>query len=152
MFSSVEIIVVTTLEHNEQLSRFLREYIPIDDKIKIELIPIPSDNITGSADYIRAISNKIHGDFIVVADDVVSEVNLAQLTRLHRLKAADVTAMLTPYQHEDEVAEKGDKKGKSEKKARDMDEEDKEYIGRVHTVQYWDSCHACVNTYTYTGV
>ena len=98
----IEILVVSADEHHEKLTRFLLDYVPIQDKIKIELVTIATDNISGSADYLRAISNKIHDDFIVITGDMVTEVNLARLTILHRLKASDLAILLTPYQGDDD--------------------------------------------------
>ena len=124
--------MVAAKEHYEILSRFLSDYIPIDDKILIDLVTIPNDEINGSADYVRAVSHKITSDFIVVNGDMISEVSIAELTRLHRLRNADMVVLLTPFQNVDNT---GDEKKsiknpsiKVEKKVK-IDEEDQEYIG-----------------------
>ena len=109
MLYIIDILVVSADEHLDKLSRFLLDYVPINDKVKIELVTLPSENITGSADYLRAISNKIHSDFIVVSSDMVTEVNFAAITQVHRLKATDLTVLLTPYQGDDDSS--GDSKG-----------------------------------------
>ena len=107
---ALEILVVAVNEHHEQLSQFLNSYYSLDDKAKIELVCISAENITGSADYIRAVSNRIRGDFVVVGSDMVTEMNLAHMVRMHRLKASDLVVCVTPFQSED--ADTGDKDSK----------------------------------------
>jgi NDP-sugar pyrophosphorylase family protein len=127
---ALEILVVAPNEQREQLSQFLNSYIPVDDKANIELVGIPSDSITGSADYVRAVSNKIRGDFIVVGSDMVTDINLAQMVRVHRLKSSDIVVCLTPFQFDDADAGDKDAKKSSEKvKKAKIDEEDQEYHG-----------------------
>lgn len=127
---AMDILVVTPNEFKEQLSQFLNGYLPEDEKLKIELVGIASESITGSADYVRAVSSKIRGDFIVIGSDMVTEMNLAEMIRVHRLKASDVVVCLTPFQSDDADAGDKDSKKSSEKvKKAKIDEEDQEYHG-----------------------
>lgn len=126
--------MVAAKEHHEILSRFLFDYVAIDDKIKIDLVTIPNDDINGSADYVRAVSHKITQDFIVVNGDMISEVSIAELTRLYRLKNADMMVLLTPFQSveggdEKKPSKSGPKSAAAGEKKVKIDEEDQEYIG-----------------------
>jgi hypothetical protein len=70
--------------------------------------------MTGSADGLRAVSERITGDFICIISDVISQYPLGELAYLHRMQTSDLTMMFT-------VASK-DKKENS-------DPVDQEYIG-----------------------
>lgn len=73
---------------------------------------IVAEDMSGSADGLRAISERIRGDFFCLGADFISQVSLADMVTLHRTSSSDFTMMLcTPP------------------KDSPMDELDMEYIG-----------------------
>ena len=48
----------------------------------------------GSADALRTLAPKLHTDFVLIAGDVITDVDFARLADLHRLHGAAVTALL----------------------------------------------------------
>ena len=79
--------------------------------------------MVGSADGLRAVSDRITGDFILYSTDLLTDFNFGHLTALHRLRTSDVTMLLSTSPLEDV-----DKKGSAGKRMK-IDEEDQEYIG-----------------------
>lgn len=51
--------------------------------------------MTGSADGLRAISDRIRGDFICLSSDFICQFSLGDIVNLHRLKTSDLTMMFT---------------------------------------------------------
>lgn len=49
----------------------------------------------GSADYLRAVSDRIRGDFICLHTDFISHYNLGTLATMHKLSCSDITMLLT---------------------------------------------------------
>ena len=88
--------------------------------MRIDLVWV--DELIGSADGLRAVSDRIRGDFICLGSDLVSQFSFGEIAQLHRLRAADVTMLLCSA-----TVEESEKKG-CIKKLR-IDEEDQEYIG-----------------------
>ncbi len=73
---------------------------------------VVADEMNGTADGLRAVSDRIRGDFFCLTADFISQVSLADLVTLHRSSSSDFTMMLcTPP------------------KDSPMDELDMEYIG-----------------------
>ena len=105
----------------------------------IEIIPVP--DMLGSADALRAVADRIRGDFIVVNSDLISQINLGVLINTHRLKTSDVTMMLSSVSIEEtmEMNKKvkggsssgsgGGKTASAAVKPTKIEEEDQEYIG-----------------------
>ena len=114
----LEIYIVAPIDYSSQLTQFLQSYIT-EVGVSIELVTVAKMN--GSADCLRAVSDRIRGDFIVVSGDIITDFSLGSLVHLHRLKTADVTVALCSAAH-DESDRKGGVK-------RVIDEEDQEYIG-----------------------
>lgn len=73
-----------------QLSQFLLSH--LDDEILIELIQV--NELFGTADAVRAVHDRIRGDFIVINSDTFSQINVAELVYTHRLQSSDVTMLL----------------------------------------------------------
>jgi hypothetical protein len=86
----IEIFVVTPKEYSSQLSQFLLPY--LDDEVHIELIQV--NELFGSADAVRAVHDRIRGDFIIYNSDTLSQINLTELVQTHRLQSSDVTMLL----------------------------------------------------------
>lgn len=87
---SLEIFIVTPKEYYPQLSQFLLSH--IDDEVLIELIQV--NELYGSADAVRAVHDRIRGDFIFVNSDTLSQINISELVYTHRLQSSDVTMLL----------------------------------------------------------
>jgi NDP-sugar pyrophosphorylase family protein len=98
-----EIYVVTPTEYQAQLSQFVVQYA---SELLIEIVPVTE--MIGSADAIRAVSDRIRGDFIVFNSDTLSQINLGELVHAHRLQCSDVTMLLSAV-----PLEESDKKGAS---------------------------------------
>jgi NDP-sugar pyrophosphorylase family protein len=60
--------------------------------MNIDLIIAPE--MSGSADALRAVSDRIRGDFFCLGADFISQVTLADLVTLHRSSTSDFTMML----------------------------------------------------------
>jgi GTP:adenosylcobinamide-phosphate guanylyltransferase len=89
----VETFIVTTEEFSTSLKQYCEEYPRDGDNMKVELISLPE--IIGTADGLRAVADRIRGDFIVLSCDVISQFSLIDLCNLHRLSSSDMTIMLT---------------------------------------------------------
>ena len=111
--------MVAPSEYRTQLLQFLSEH-SLSEKTRIDFIFV--EDMIGSADALRAASDRIRGDFICLISDMLCQYPLTELTSLHRVRAADITMLLAsaPF---DEAEKKG-----APKKMR-LDEEDQEYIG-----------------------
>lgn len=103
-----EVYIVAPKEYEVKLSHFLGEYVRAS--MSIDLVVV--EEMSGSADGLRAVSDRIRGDFFCLGSDFVSQYCLGELTNMHRLCSSDLTMMLT-------VASGEVKK----------DEVDEEYIG-----------------------
>eukprot|EP01038_Epipyxis_sp_PR26KG_P017546 gene17546-24348_t len=107
----IETFIVAPSEYGQQLSKFISE--TVRGPMLVELILVPE--MMGSADALRAVSERIRGDFICISSDVISQFPLGELAYIHRLNTSDVTIMLS-------VASK-------DKKDKDLIEQvDQEYI------------------------
>eukprot|EP00596_Hydrurales_sp_CCMP1899_P006853 CAMPEP_0119040746 /NCGR_PEP_ID=MMETSP1177-20130426/10741_1 /TAXON_ID=2985 /ORGANISM="Ochromonas sp, Strain CCMP1899" /LENGTH=392 /DNA_ID=CAMNT_0007006067 /DNA_START=122 /DNA_END=1299 /DNA_ORIENTATION=- len=115
----LEIYIAAPREYQTQLSQFLSEY-GNSDTASVEFVWV--DHMNGSADGLRAVYDRIRGDFICMGSDMLSQYSLKDLSDLHRSRASDVTMLLVSA-----PTEEAEKKG-APKKVR-IDEEDQEYIG-----------------------
>lgn len=61
--------------------------------MQIDLIVV--DDMSGSAHALRAVSDRIRGDFFVLSADFISSRPLGEMATLHRLNSADCTIMFT---------------------------------------------------------
>lgn len=103
-----EVHIVAPKEYEVKLSHFLADYVRAT--MSIDLVVV--DEMSGSADGLRAVSDRIRGDFFCLGSDFVSQFCIGELTNMHRLCSSDLTMMLTVVN--------------SEVKKDEMDEE---YIG-----------------------
>eukprot|EP00605_Chrysophyceae_sp_TOSAG23-4_P000762 GSChrysophyteH1.ASY1.ANO1.851.1 assembled CDS len=115
-----EVYIVAPSDYQPSLSAFLHsDHMIHHGSMTVELVVV--DNMTGSVDGLRAIAERLRGDFVTISADSFCKVPLGPLVAKHNLKSADVTMLLTsaPY-------DEADKKGGS-KKAR-LDSDDREII------------------------
>ena len=114
-----EIYIVAPREYQTRLTQFLSEYGP-SDSASVEFIWV--DEMIGSADGLRAVSERIRGDFVCMGSDVLCQFPLGELAQWHRLRASDVSMILASA-----PVEESEKKGGPPKTR--IDEEDQEFIG-----------------------
>jgi NDP-sugar pyrophosphorylase family protein len=115
----MEVYIVAPAEYQIHLSQFLSEYMREALEI-IDLVTV--EDMMGSADGLRAVSERIRGDFIFMAADVFIKGGLGELTSMHQLKGGDVTMLLAPA-----AAEEPDPKKGGRRKLK-IEEEDQEFI------------------------
>lgn len=113
----MEVYIVGPSEYQTPLSQFLSEY--MRESMTIDFVTV--ENMTGSCDGLRAVSDRLRGDFIFMSSDVFIKGGIGELTSMHRLKGGDVTMLLAPA-----PVEESDKKG-GRKKLK-IEEEDQEFI------------------------
>lgn len=118
-YKAAEIFIVVSEEHVAVVSAFLATYNREDIDTNLELISV--SRMMGSADGLRAVNDRIRGDFIVITSDVVTDCSIGALVNLHRLRTSDVTIAVA-----NSMEEEPDRKGGSKKF---IDEEDQEYVG-----------------------
>lgn len=82
---------MTPREFYSQLSQELLSYLE-DDNVLIEIIQV--NELFGTADAVRAVHDRIRGDFIVYNSDTLSQIHLIELVQTHRLQSSDVTMLL----------------------------------------------------------
>mmetsp|Transcript_11886 Transcript_11886/g.17969 ORF Transcript_11886/g.17969 Transcript_11886/m.17969 type:complete len:485 (-) Transcript_11886:169-1623(-) len=116
MSGATDIFIVTPEYFHQPLSQFISEF---SDELQVEIVAVAE--MLGSADAIRAVADKIRGDFIVFNSDTISEINLGELTSMHRLKSADVTMLLATVPIEEHDKKSGPQSLK-------VEQEDQEYI------------------------
>lgn len=74
--------------------------------MSIDLVIV--DEMSGSADGLRAVSDRIRGDFFCLGSDFISQYCIGELASMHRISTSDLTMMLTmasPDVKKDEVDE-----------------------------------------------
>ena len=115
-----EVIIVTPREYRQQMDSYISSLTELD--LKIDLVYM--DRMVNSADGLRSVSDRITGDFIIMSTNFIAvNVSLGTLTELHRVKAADLTLMLSTDSTKDM-----DKRFYHEKTHYVKHEEDKETI------------------------
>uniref|UniRef100_A0A7S2RQA8 Translation initiation factor eIF2B subunit gamma n=1 Tax=Mucochytrium quahogii TaxID=96639 RepID=A0A7S2RQA8_9STRA len=95
----VEVIVVCEKSESEEIGRVLQNY---SGKICVDLFEVEEveeGEYQGTADVLRALRDRIEGDFFVLTGDVVTTESLHNLADVHRLHDASVTMLLK--QHKD---------------------------------------------------
>ena len=100
----IEVFIVAPKEYEVKLSHFLGEY--VRNTMNIDLVAI--EEIYGSADCLRAVRDRIRGDFFCLHSDFISQYCLGDMATMHRLSTSDLTMMLTTNSNEvkrDEVDE-----------------------------------------------
>lgn len=115
---ALDVYIVCPNEYASKISQFLAEN--SRESMKVDVVGV--EEMLGSADALRAVHDRITGDFIVLGSDVISDVALGRLVNLHRLQTADITMLLSAA-----IAEEPEKKGAPKKIH--IEEEDQEYIG-----------------------
>ena len=114
-----EMIIVAPREYRQQLDLFILSLTEVN--LKVDLVYV--DDMADSADGLRAISDRITSDFIILSTDFMTDLNLGRLTEMHRVKAADLTTLLSIGLIDDT-----DKKQDDERKRFIINGEDEEII------------------------
>lgn len=114
-----EVFIVTPPEYHERLARFLSTYVRVDQSMIIELVT--AQRMHGSADALRAVHERIRGDFIVIQSDLITDVSLGALVNMHRRRTSDITLAVASPGYEE-----ADRKGVVKQI---IDDEDQEYVG-----------------------
>lgn len=113
-----EVFLVAPEEYCPRLNAFLQRF--GSDLIAVDLVSVA--DMAGSADALRAVSDRVRADVVVLSTELLSQVRLQDLTDTHLQRRADVTVLLaSPPLEEGE-------KGKGPRLAR-IDEEDGEFLG-----------------------
>ncbi len=86
------------------------------------MVSVSEEEYQGTCDALRAVAQRIRGDFIFVGSDAFCQFNIGDLVQFHRLQASDVTMTLVGAP----IAEP-EKKGASPKLQ--IEEDDQEIIG-----------------------
>lgn len=121
--SATQVLVVTPHDYLAALSKAIGNYGSEkgpDSTLSIDIVV--ADEMMGSADGLRAVADRIRGDFICMCADVISQFSLGELVRRHKIHASDITMILAAL-----PSEEPDKKG-GVKKVK-VDEEDLEFNG-----------------------
>jgi hypothetical protein len=113
------VFIVTPPEYHERLAKFLSTYIRVDQHMVIELVT--AQRMHGSADALRAVHERIRGDFIVIQSDLITDVSLGALVNMHRRCTSDITLAVASPGYEE-----SDRKGVVKCI---IDDEDREYVG-----------------------
>lgn len=87
-----EIYIVAPVEYKDQLTLFLSLAMTSNGST-VKLICV--EEMLGSAEGLRAVSEYIRGDFICVHSDIISQYPLGELTRLHKFSNCDLTLLLS---------------------------------------------------------
>eukprot|EP01031_Cornospumella_fuschlensis_P022957 gene22957-27937_t len=85
-----ETYIVVPSDYKTAFERFLSDY--LRDNMSIDLVV--AEDMTGGCDGIRAVSERLRGDVIVLHADLICQFSLAALVTLHRTSMADITMML----------------------------------------------------------
>ena len=85
-----QVLVVTEERWLTRLSTYVSE--TYKGRLQIEVTVVPEG--AGSADALRTLAPKLHTDFVLIAGDVITDLDFARLADLHRLQGAAVTALL----------------------------------------------------------
>ena len=94
-----EVFISAPAEYETQLNACIDDYRrdhtenEVISSMSIELVYV--EEMMGSADGLRAVRERIRGDFIVLASDVITQFPLGDLTNLHKLSTSDLSLMLT---------------------------------------------------------
>ena len=116
---AIDVLIAAPKEYEEQIVTFLKNDYQIS-KLSVQVVPV--DDMIGSVDGLRALADKVRGDFICLGSDVLSQVSLGELVKVYRTLNSDVAMILSAV-----APDEPDKKG-GPKKIK-IDEEDQEYIG-----------------------
>jgi NDP-sugar pyrophosphorylase family protein len=87
---SIETFIAAPEDYETPLKQFLNDY--KRERMSIELVIVPE--ILGTADGLRAVSDRIRGDVFVLSADFISQFSVIDLANLHRLSVSDVTMLL----------------------------------------------------------
>jgi hypothetical protein len=113
-------MLVAPVEYCEALNSFLAAY--GRNNISLDLISVA--DMSGSVDALRAISDRVHSDTIVMQSDFVSQYLINHMADVHREKSADITMLFaTP------PLEESEKNSKITLKSGKIDDEDQEFVG-----------------------
>lgn len=89
-YPSIESYIVVPRDYEPYFSKFLREY--VRGSMTIDLVVV--EEMMGTADGLRAVADRIRGDFFLMSADLISEFSLVELTNKHRASTSDLTITL----------------------------------------------------------
>mmetsp|Transcript_27875 Transcript_27875/g.28142 ORF Transcript_27875/g.28142 Transcript_27875/m.28142 type:complete len:501 (+) Transcript_27875:156-1658(+) len=115
---ALEVFIVAPADYKAQLSMFLDTSMRAN--MSIDLIFV--EEMLGSCDALRAVQDRIRGDFIVFGSDVFSELIIPKLVLTHRVQTSDITMLFSAV-----IPEEPEKKGAPKKL--NIDQEDQEFVG-----------------------
>lgn len=90
-FDFVETFIVTPTDYEPQIASFLAEY--VRGRMQIDLVAV--DDYGGAADAIRALKDRIRGDFFCFPSDFLCQFSLIDMANMHRLQTSDITMMFS---------------------------------------------------------
>ena len=85
-----QVLVVTEERWLTRLSTYVSE--TYKGRLQIDVTVVPEG--AGSADALRTLAPKLHTDFVLIAGDVITDMDFARLADLHRVQGSAVTALL----------------------------------------------------------
>lgn len=116
-----EVIIVVAQEYDAAIRQFIEREEEPRENMRITVVGVV--DMSGSADGLRMIHDRITGDFICVTADIISQYAvLGSLVNLHRTRVSDVTMLLAAA-----PIEEPEKKGGIHQVK--IEEEDQELIG-----------------------
>jgi NDP-sugar pyrophosphorylase family protein len=99
---ATEVFIVAQEEYHAQLSAKISTFAFKSLAVDLVCISAPKQ-MNGSADALRAVKDKIRGDFICIASDCLVQFAFGSLCAFHRRNANDVTVVLAgqPFDESD---------------------------------------------------
>jgi hypothetical protein len=85
-------------DYKQYFEKFVREY--VRGTMTVDLVIV--EEMMGSVDGLRAVADRIRGDFFCLSADFITQFSLSDLVMLHRLNASDVS-MVMCHSRKDEV-------------------------------------------------
>lgn len=118
---ATEVFIVANRDYQASIANFLSSTDAPKHEFRIEVVY--RDGMSGSADGLREVADRIRGDFIIFSGDVLTDFSLGELVSAHRLQTADVTMLLAASPIEEVEAKTG-----RVRRAK-IEEEDEEFVG-----------------------
>ncbi|MCX8043029.1 MAG: HAD-IIIA family hydrolase [Desulfobacterota bacterium] len=88
-------VMVLTGHRGEQVEQFCGD----GSRWGVSIVCIREDRPLGTAGAVRAVADKLSGDFIVLYGDVMVNMNVQRLIDFHRAKMSDATLVIHPNDH-----------------------------------------------------
>lgn len=89
-----EVIVVVQESWKSDIASLPHKF---DLSVSLDIVAFPNSEDLGTADAIRLVNDKIHSERVmIVSSDLITDLQIHNLTDLHRVHRASVTALFTP--------------------------------------------------------